>query len=88
MLASDKQFKNQGMKAICIHQSNDFDHEVGSTRDLEDIYFTWIWRNGEDVKIENEERPGYLKPENVLLSLLKENDIIEDNYCHGRYLVV
>lgn len=77
------------MRAVCIHHSgNDFDPEVGSIRNVEDLYITRILRDGEDVETEDEERPGYFKPENILLSLLREGDIVEDNYCHGRYLVV
>ena len=76
------------MRAVCIHQSNDFDHEVGSIRNVEDLYITRILRAGEDVETEDENKPGYFKPEKVRLSLLREGDIVEDNYCHGRYLVV
>ena len=76
------------MRAVCIHRDNDFDPEVGSIRNVEDLYITRILRDGEDVDTEDEKKPGYLKSENVLLSLLREGDIVEDNYCHGRYLVV
>ena len=76
------------MKAVCIHRDNDFDPEVGSIKNLEDLYITRIVRNGVEIDTENPARPGYHLPENVLLSMLREGDIVEDNYCHGRYRVV
>ena len=74
--------------AVCIQNSNDFDLGVGAVVEVEDLYITRIWRDGEVVETENPARPGYHLPENVLLSMLREGDTVEDNYCHGRYRVV
>ena len=78
------------MKAVCIfNHGNDFDPEVGEIVALDDLYITRIWRNSEELTtLHDEEKPGYFKSADVILSLLKEGDEIEDNYCHGRYVVV
>ena len=77
------------MKAICIHNvGNDFDPKVGEVVELADFYITSLWRNGSEIDLEDPKRPGYFKPESEILSLLKEGDEIEENYCHGRYRVV
>ena len=77
------------MKAICIQNyGNDFDPMVGEVIALSDLYITGLWREGSEIDLGNPKKPGYFKPEYEILSLLKEGDEIEDNYCHGRYLVV
>ena len=80
------------MKAICIYNcGNDFDPKVGEVVEdivLADFYITSLWRNGSEIDLEDPKRPGYFKPESEILSLLKEGDEIEENYCHGRYRVV
>ena len=76
------------MKAVCIHNENDFDREVGEIVDLKDLYITGIVRNGFILDLENPQRPGYFRPESEILALLKEGDVVENNYCHGMYQVV
>ena len=76
------------MKAVCIHQENSFDPEVGAIVELEDLYITRVWRDGVELSIEDENRPGYHKPASSILSLLKEGDKVEENYCHGMFRVV
>ena len=77
------------MKAVCIENyGNDFDPKVGEVVDFYDFYITGLWRNGSQIDLEDPQRPGYFKPESEILSLLKEGDIVEDNYCHGRYRVI
>ncbi len=79
------------MKAVCIENyGNDFDPKVGEVVDTElvDFYITSLWRNGSEIDLEDPLRPGYFKPEHEILSLLREGDKIEENYCHGMYLVV
>ena len=77
------------MKTVCIRNyGNDFDPEVGEIVALDDLYITRMWREGSEIDLEDPKRPGYFKPESEILSLLKEGDKIEENYCHGMYLVV
>ena len=76
------------MKAICYYQENDFDPEVGEIVEVEDLYITRIWRERVEISTEDEERPGYHKPEEVILSMLKKGDVVEENYCHGMYQIV
>ena len=77
------------MKAICIYNyGNDFDPKVGEVVELTDFYITSLWRNGSQIDLEDPKRPGYFKPEHEILSLLKEGDEMEENYCHGIFRVV
>ena len=77
------------MKAICTHNDgNSFDPKVGETVEIEAIYITRIWRDGKEISTSDEKRPGYHKSPDVLRSMLKEGDSIEDNYCHGQYRIV
>ena len=76
------------MKAVCYYQENDFDPEVGAIVELEDLYITRVWRDGVELSTEDENRPGYHKPQNILLSMLKEGDKVEENYCHGMFRVM
>ena len=78
------------MKAVCIHQENSFDPKVGEVVDIntESFYVTQLWRDGSEIDLEDPKRPGYFKPANEIMSLLKEGDKIEENYCHGMYLVL
>ena len=77
------------MKAICIYnEGNDFDPEVGSIENVEDLYITQLWRGGKEIDLEDPKRPGYFKPAETILSLLEVGDEIEENYCHGMYRVI
>ena len=77
------------MKAICIHNcGNDFDPKVGEIVSLQDLYITSINRGGSILDLEDPKRPGYFKPEAEILALLKEGDMVEENYCHGIFQVV
>ena len=79
------------MKAICIHnEGNDFDPEVGEVVivDVESFYITRLWRDGKEIDLSDPKRPGYFLPAETIMSLLKEGDVIEENYCHGMYQVV
>ena len=78
------------MKAVCIaNYGNDFDPKVGEIVSIDaDFYITRIWREGVEISIEDEEKPGYFESEDVILSMLEKGDEVEENYCHGRYVVV
>ena len=77
------------MKAICIYNcGNDFDPKVGEIVDIKDLYITGLRRKGSILDLEDQNRPGYLRPESEILALLKEGDEIEENYCHGIFRVV
>ena len=79
------------MKAVCYYnEGNDFDPKVGEVVniDVESFYITRLWRDGKEINLEDPKRPGYFKPADVILSLLKEGDEIEENYCHGLYRVI
>ena len=76
------------MKAICYYQENDFDPVVGAIVDIESLYISRLWRDGKEIDLEDPKRPGYFKPAEEILALLKEGDEVEENYCHGMYLVV
>ena len=73
------------MKAICIEQQND-DLTVGSVVMIEDLLITWIRRREELININSDEFS--LIPNEDRISLLRVDDIIQDNYCHGRYIIV
>ena len=79
------------MRAICYYnEGNDFDPMVGDivAIDNESFYITRLWRDGIEIDLEDLKRPGYFKPAEEILALLKEGDEIEENYCHGMYRVV
>ena len=77
------------MKAICYYnEGNDFDPMVGDIVDLESLYITRVWRDGKELDLEDPSNPGYFKPASSILSLLKEGDKVEENYCHGMFRVV
>ena len=80
----------KNMKAICIHnEGNDFDPEVGDIVDInEKFYISRVWRDGSEIDLEDPKRPGYFLPAETIMSLLSVGDQIEENYCHGMYLVV
>ena len=79
----------KSMKAICtLNEGNDFDPEVGEIVEMEDLYITRLWREGSEIDLEDKKRQGYFKPEEVILSMLKKGDVVEENYCHGLYKVL
>ena len=76
------------MKAICYYQENDFDPVVGAIVDIESLYISRLWRDGKEINLEDPKRPGDFLPAETIMSLLSVGDQIEENYCHGMYLIV
>ena len=82
-------YMTTNMVAVCTRNyGNDFDPKVGEIVDVETLHITRIWRGVKEVSTSDEEKPDYHKPAADLLSLLKEGDVVEDNYCHGRYRII
>ena len=77
------------MKAVCTHNDgNDFDHKVGDIVNIEDLCITRIWREGREISTSDKNKPGYHKSQDILRSMLKKGDEIENNYCHGQYRIL
>ena len=57
-----------------------------------DIYVTYVWRNGQSLDLMDHEASCegqyYLLSQDEIYSLLQPGDVVENNYCHGLYLVV